>query len=691
MKNKQLLSLLLAVCLVCALLPATAQAAAVVEIGSATQMAQALADTPAQTMDAESTQEGPARVLVFAPSLPDACGARRVLHYGAYEEYVLEFSGCAAAERAYETLTGKYGLADCWLDTPETGAHVMDSGASAMEADTWGAAYMHLTNYRSEAHTYAHFNAAEPVVAIVDSGVDNANEKLMARSWKSYDFVQRSETIGEVTSGVTAGHGTRIASILDSVLPENTRFMYLRVFGGASAERTTVLTALQYAVENGADVINFSLGWEDDTNQTFTFLDRALSAAHENGIPIVCAAGNNHQDVENCYPANSKYTIAVSAVSQRLRYDVYSNYGALVDFCAPGSGITATTIGGETATCTGTSFAAPHITAAVVLLQLMEPKADADAIYKLLQKYANDIGVQGKDNIFGWGIPILPEDYADVLVHEWDSGRASKVSTYKTAGERVYTCMVCGLTRTEPIPATNGSTDSGFRDVPRTEYYAAPVTWAATNGVTDGTDEGIFSPDVVCTRAQVVTFLWRTTGCPKPETAKNPFTDVAEDTYYYNAVLWAVENGITDGTTETTFSPDDTCTRAHVVTFLWRFDRVEAAPDGKVYVVEGDPWYHSADCTHLTADAQELTVEEAIRKGYEECPDCRSKADPMEPTQTAQPFADVPQDAYYAEAVAWAVQHGITDGVDDTHFAPDSGCTRAHVVTFLCRYINETA
>ena len=701
-KNKRILSLLLAVCLVCAVLPAAVRASAVVEVGSASEMAQALADTPAKAMRAGNAQPGPTRVLLFAPTLPDACGAQRVLHYAAYEEFVLEFSSAQTAARAYAALTGKYGMTDCWLDTPVNGAHVMDSSATAMEADTWGESYMHLTSYRDDVRTLAHFNAAEPVIAIIDSGVDRTNEVLMARSWKSYDFVERSETLGEVTTGTTAGHGTRIASILDSVLPEHARFMYLRVFGGASAERTTVLTALQYAVENGADVINFSLGWEDDTSQSFTFLDRALTAAHEKGIPIICAAGNNHQDVENCYPANSKYTMAISAVSQRLRYDVYSNYGALVDFCAPGSGITATSIGGVTANCTGTSFAAPHITAVVVALQILHPKANADEIYKQLQALANDIGVQGKDNIFGWGIPILPEDYTDQLVHAWDAGHAAKVSTDKTEGERVFTCDICGLTQTEPIPAINGSTDSGFRDVPKTEYYAVPVTWAATNGVTDGTDEGIFSPDLVCTRAQVVTFLWRTAGCPKPTSTKNPFTDVAEDTYYYDAVLWAVENGITDGTSDTTFSPDDTCTRAHVVTFLWRFDKVEKTvpEEAKVYVVEGDPWYHDAGCKHLTSEAKELTQEAAVKQGYEECPDCRSKADPMAPADPVKPdapaepaprFEDVPADAYFAEAVAWAVEHGITDGMDDTHFAPDAGCTRAHVVTFLCRYINETA
>jgi hypothetical protein len=173
-----------------------------------------------------------------------------------------------------------------------------------------------------------------------------------------------------------------------------------------------------------------------------------------------------------------------------------------------------------------------------------------------------------------------------------------------------------------------------FTDVDEDAYYAEAVAWAVANEITKGTSETTFSPDDDCTRAQVVTFLWRYAGKPEPTTTENPFTDVEEDTDYYKAILWAYENGITTGTSETTFSPEETCTRAQVVTFLWRY--------------EG-----------------ELTYEEA------------------------ETFTDVAEDAYYAKAVAWAVHEWITKGTGDGQFSPDETCTRGQVVTFLYRNTAE--
>ncbi len=168
-----------------------------------------------------------------------------------------------------------------------------------------------------------------------------------------------------------------------------------------------------------------------------------------------------------------------------------------------------------------------------------------------------------------------------------------------------------------------------FKDVSVDAYYAGPIQWAVINGVTAGTDSKRFSPDIPCTRAQMVTFLWRTAGSPKPLSLSNPFVDVHLDTYYYDAVLWAVENGITGGTSKTTFSPDDTISRAQVVTFLFRF--------------AGSP---------------------TVKGGL---------------------FGDVPPSAYYADAVRWALEMGITGGTGKNTFSPDDDCTRGQVVTFLYR------
>ena len=167
-----------------------------------------------------------------------------------------------------------------------------------------------------------------------------------------------------------------------------------------------------------------------------------------------------------------------------------------------------------------------------------------------------------------------------------------------------------------------------FADVPTDAYYYEAVKWAAKKGITGGIGNGLFGPNQPCTRAQIVTFLWRAAGSPEPK-AMSSFADVSTDAYYAKAVAWAVENGITTGTGDGKFSPDATCTRAQSVTFLFR----------------------------------------AIGKLVD------SKAE----------FSDVLTDSYYANAVAWAVENGVTNGIGDGLFGPDNSCTRAQIVTFLFR------
>ena len=171
-----------------------------------------------------------------------------------------------------------------------------------------------------------------------------------------------------------------------------------------------------------------------------------------------------------------------------------------------------------------------------------------------------------------------------------------------------------------------------FRDVPADAYYYEAVQWAVETGVTGGVGDDLFAPDAACTRAQIVTFLWRAAGSPEPQ-SKVDFTDVPANAYYAKAVAWALENGITKGTSATTFSPDDPCTRAQAVTFLAR--ALSAKAEG-------------------TAD-----------------------------------FLDVAESAYYCGAVAWAAENDVTSGVGGKRFAPDQTCTRAQIVTFLYRAYNK--
>ena len=176
--------------------------------------------------------------------------------------------------------------------------------------------------------------------------------------------------------------------------------------------------------------------------------------------------------------------------------------------------------------------------------------------------------------------------------------------------------------------------DMSFTDVADKAYYRDAVEWAVDNGITKGTTATTFSPNATCTRAQAVTFLWRAAGSPDPKPAAMPFNDVPARSYYYNAVLWAVEQGIVNGTSATTFSPNMNCSRGQIVTMLWRSEGAK-------------------------------------------------------PATSSNPFADVNKDAYYADAVLWAVGEKITKGTSATTFSPDDTCTRAQIVTFLYRFTVE--
>ena len=205
-----------------------------------------------------------------------------------------------------------------------------------------------------------------------------------------------------------------------------------------------------------------------------------------------------------------------------------------------------------------------------------------------------------------------------------------KVKLTEKNGKYTFTMPASAVT----VKATFTKTaENPFTDVNDDSYYKDAVIWAVENGITKGISGTMFSPDAACTRAQAVTFLWRAAGSPSPKSGTMPFGDVAVDAYYHDAVLWAVENGITKGTSDTTFSPDSKCTRAQIITFLWRAQKSPAVASVNV-------------------------------------------------------FTDVAADSYYADAVNWAVAKGITSGTSAATFSPNADCTRAQIVTFLYRSHN---
>ena len=234
------------------------------------------------------------------------------------------------------------------------------------------------------------------------------------------------------------------------------------------------------------------------------------------------------------------------------------------------------------------------------------------------------------------------KEFADVPATSWAkdavdfaSARGITGGTSATTFSPNASCtraqMVTFLWRAAGSPEPVGNSAS-FADVDANAYCAKAVQWAYEQGITGGTSAASFSPDASCTRAQMATFLWRAAGCPEPMGSSNPFTDVNTDAYYAQAVQWAYEQGITGGTSATTFSPDNTCTRGQMATFLWR------------------------------------------------------NAGSPNPVGGFNPFTDVSANAYYAKAVQWAYEQSITGGTSATTFSTDADCTRAQMVTFLYRY-----
>ena len=201
--------------------------------------------------------------------------------------------------------------------------------------------------------------------------------------------------------------------------------------------------------------------------------------------------------------------------------------------------------------------------------------------------------------------------------------------TLKDKGDGKYTfTMPAGKVEVKATFMEDNSVLNFFYDVPNGAYFYEAVKWAVENGITTGVGNDLFAPEQPCTRAQIVTFLWRAAGSPEPKTASS-FTDVPVSTYYAKAVAWAVENGITNGMTETTFAPNETCTRGQSVTFLHRVLKGTASGSAN--------------------------------------------------------FTDVKSDAFYADAINWAVANNVTNGTSNTTFSPNADCTRAEIVTFLYR------
>ena len=313
-------------------------------------------------------------------------------------------------------------------------------------------------------------------------------------------------------------------------------------------------------------------------------LKEAVEYAEKKGVLVVSSAGNGQETNPGAvyYPGGYESVLCVGAANADGSIAAFSQQNDAVDLLALGTDLRLASVRGTRIRGEGTSFATAIVTGAAAKLWTRYPELTAEQVRRVL--------LESSRTVDGWKVFELEAALA------WSPNEKETV----------------------------------FSDVADGAYYYDAVLWAAENDITGGTGGGKFSPDAVCSRAQMVTFLWRAAGSPEPNAKQCPFADVDMDSYYGKAVLWAVEKGITGGTGADTFSPDMKCTRGQMAAFLCRM------AGGK-------------------------------------------------PSGGSAAFSDVAKGAYYADAVQWAAENGISEGTGNNRFSPDAACTRGQIVTFLYR------
>lgn len=435
---------------------------------------------------------------------------------------------------------------------------------------------------------------ADPIrVAIIDTGI-SAYAIAERNLDEGYNYI-----LSNTVTGDTVGHGTAVAAIIagsdpagidglcpDAVLVPLVYYSKNENDYDVKGDLPMLAGIIRDAVDiYGCRIINISSGAKIDTPA----MRDAVAWAEQRGVLVVSSAGNDGNSTIY-YPGTFPTVLCAGTVNAAENgAAIFSNRNLSVDLLAPGTGVMTANIQGEAVKVNGTSFSAAWISGAAAALLTIDPSLTPHQLRQILCGTAVDICKEGYDTESGWGIVNLQAAMAQIQVE-----------------------------KNKPLP---------FNDVAEDAFYRDAVEWAVKNGITGGTSSSAFSPGLCCNRAQAVTFLWRAMGCPEPRIRENPFTDVSEKDYFYKPVLWAVEKRITSGTTETTFSPDEICTEAQIITFLWRAKNRPGA----------------AGRSELAAWLGEH---------------------------------------YYTDAVAWADTHGLFSAVL-LPFDPEKNATRANTVTYL--------
>lgn len=343
------------------------------------------------------------RLIVETSQLQEDYGAEDIYYYAELGETILQFETEEETKAAFETLCEQYGTEKCYPDQVYYVDDILtdDASLSSGACYSWGVAYMGMNSLKAQAE--GRYGAV--TVAILDTGIDKSNFMFQSRniSSKSYNFIDNNKNVTD-----NHGHGTHVAGIIADATPTNVRFLILKISNSSGySSLLTIKTALQYALNQNVSVVNMSLGFVSANAMSVTYLDSLINKAYRKGIAICTAAGNNGVDVSFCYPACNSKTLAVAAFGPNERAASYSNHGSRIDFSAPGSDVMSAAAGGLLIGMSGTSMSAPHMTAAVAYLKMLQPNLSVQGVYNELRARCKDLGAAGKDIYFGWGCPIL--------------------------------------------------------------------------------------------------------------------------------------------------------------------------------------------------------------------------------------------------------------------------------------------
>lgn len=398
------------------------------------------------------------RILVFADELKEEYGAESIISYPEYDEYILQFSSEEDTMIAYESIKDKY---DCFVDriltmdslltSEEINAKGTGEDVGGKEESSKGLSWGREAMNMDESILTADYDR-DVKVAVIDSGLSDEHKIFSTERLdeKSYDFV---EAVSDLTDPI--GHGTAVTGIIEECTPDNVQILALRVFNeeGLTTD-SLVCTAIQYAIENNADIINMSFGGTTDEMKGMKPYDTVIDMAYEKGILCVCAAGNRNDDVADMYPANNDKTVAVSGHDRNFELADQSNYGSMIDFSAPGEKILCALPSGTEAEQSGTSFAAPHVSAALACILSAYPETEtAQGLYDKAKEFVKDIGDEGKDVKFGWGAFDLSGVEGDAPdkddeggeepehIHDYEDVVASPTCTEK--GFTRHVCRTC--------------------------------------------------------------------------------------------------------------------------------------------------------------------------------------------------------------------------------------------------------